>query len=259
MYNKSAYRGSVMLGTSNQIVASVLSVKGEFDKYKGLHEKNLELMKVNADLEKELLRLQATIERYRVDTLYKPKLFLGDPEDVTLPFEYSIAEIVDKSTLTKNNYITINKGYNQGVEKDMGVLSSMGVVGIVVAVGREYSKVLPLINNGFSLSCKFSSNNYTGSLQWDGESSGTSVLTHLPKHTPYHEGDSIYTSGFSAIFPQNIFVGTIQEEVKSIDDNFLALRVNLATNFETLKYVYLIKNDDKEEIDKLKEEESYNR
>ncbi|MDO4789505.1 MAG: rod shape-determining protein MreC [Porphyromonas sp.] len=250
MYNRTDYHGSVLFGTSNRVVGHILSYKGEFDKYRGLHEANLELMRSNAQLEKEVLKLNAAIERYKVDSLYYNNVFVTE-ENPASDFEYSVAEIVGQTNLTKTIFLTINKGSHDGVTLDMGVLSTRGVVGSVVAVGTHFSKVLPLVNNSFSLSCKLSNQEYLGSLQWDGESLTHSVLTRLPKHLSYTPGDTVLTSGYSTVFPKGLFVGIVEGETKSTDDNFLSLRVKLATDFEKLRYVYMVKNMHKSERDSL--------
>lgn len=250
MYNRNNYHGSVLFGTSNRLVGYVMSYKGEFDKYRGLHDANLELMRSNALLEKELLKLNATIERYKVDSLSYNTVFATE-ESPASDFEYSVAEVVGRTNLTKTIYLTINKGSRDGVKLDMGVLSTKGVVGSVVAVGTHFSKVLPLINNSFSLSCKLSNQEYLGSLQWDGEDLTHSVLTRLPKHLSYTPGDTVLTSGYSTIFPKGLFVGIVEGETKSTDDNFLSLRVRLATDFERLRYVYMVENIHKFERDSL--------
>lgn len=249
--NKTVYQGTVLLGTSNQFVAKVLSVKGEIDRYTGLHPANLELMKANAELERKILKLSSLVERFKIDTMRTPKILEDLVLSSEIPFQFEVAEVVNKSTLTKTNYITLDKGKQDGIWEDMGVLSLHGVVGVVVASSQHFSKVLPLVNNSFSLSCTLSKGGNVGSLMWDGDDPSLSVLTNLPKHVVYHKGDSVFTSGYSAIFPSGIFVGTVENETKSLDDNFLSLKVRLATDFNTLKYVYVIHNKSKAEIDSL--------
>jgi rod shape-determining protein MreC len=56
-----------------------------------------------------------------------------------------------------------------------------------------------------------------------------------------HEGDSIITSGYSAIFPEGIPVGTIRSfEVE--EGNFYTIQVELAVNYKTLSQVNVIRN-----------------
>ena len=90
---------------------------------------------------------------------------------------------------------------------------------------------------------------------WDGESPSEAVLEELPKHTVYETGDTVITSGYSAVFPEGIPVGVITETDRDADDNFVKLRIKLFTDFSQLSTVRLVVSNDSEEI---KEVESRN-
>jgi rod shape-determining protein MreC len=89
--------------------------------------------------------------------------------------------------------------------------------------------------------------NYFGSLHWDGKRSGYGATQRIPHHVSLNEGDTIVTSGFSAIFPEGIMVGTIDDfEIEG--GNFYTVRVNLSTDFRKLNYVYVIEDLFREEL-----------
>jgi rod shape-determining protein MreC len=78
----------------------------------------------------------------------------------------------------------------------------------------------------------------------------------MPRHEKFKKGDTIVTSGYSAVFPEGIPVGTtIISHEKEHDDNFYALRIKLFTDFTTLSTVRVIRNNMKDELMQLQEGE----
>ena len=159
-------------------------------------------------------------------------------------FLFILLEIISLTLVYRNNayYITVNKGRKDGVEPDMGVVSERGVVGIVSTVSDHFSVVIPLLNPKFKLSCKVLGSSYFGTLSWNGRNARFANLDELPRHVEFEKGDTIVTSGYSAIFPSGIIVGKVVNFEKQHDDNFYSLEVELATDFQALNNVRIIKN-----------------
>lgn len=67
----------------------------------------------------------------------------------------------------------------------------------------------------------------------------------------YNIGDTVVTSGYSTTFPYGIPVGTVMNRVKTADDNFYILKIRLASDFNTLSTVRVIKDMHKNELDSL--------
>ena len=244
LFGSSPYRKSAFWGTAGTVAGKVTEVSHSLNSYTGLREANVELMRQNARLEVQALRLRSMLNRLSLDTLSWQRL-AGDSVERAFPYGYIVAEIVGNTTTPKSNYLTLDVGTEDGVLPDMGVVGPEGVVGVVEAVGKKYAKVLPLVNSRFEVSAKLSGSDYVGTMHWDGSDLTHSQITNLPKHIKYSEGDSVFTSGFSNIFPEHIFIGTVEGEGVSEDDNFFSLSVKLATNFNTLKYAYVLLDYDR--------------
>jgi rod shape-determining protein MreC len=73
----------------------------------------------------------------------------------------------------------------------------------------------------------------------------------VPRHVEVEEGDKVVTSGYNAIFPEGIPIGTIVEVKPGPETNYLDITIELATDFTRLSYVYLVENDQVEEINLL--------
>ena len=184
-----------------------------------------------------------------VDYVYEPGQFAarGSILDVysyssELPFRIDFFgdEIDSIRTFTVEDQLS--KDRKTGVEPDMGVVSERGVVGIVSTVSDHFSVVIPLLNPKFKLSCKVLGSSYFGTLSWNGRNARFANLDELPRHVEFEKGDTIVTSGYSAIFPSGIIVGKVVNFEKQHDDNFYSLEVELATDFQALNNVRIIKN-----------------
>ena len=79
-------------------------------------------------------------------------------------------------------------------------------------------------------------------MSWNGRNARFANLDELPRHVEFEKGDTIVTSGYSAIFPSGIIVGKVVNFKKQHDDNFYSLEVELATDFQALNNVRIIKN-----------------
>ncbi|MDO5036039.1 MAG: rod shape-determining protein MreC [Porphyromonas sp.] len=250
LFSQNRYNKSVILSTANRISGEVTELTHTISAYKGLSEENIQLLQLNASLQREVQTLRYQLQRQQVDTL-SWQLLSGGEGARAFPYDYVASKVVGNTLFSKSNSITIDIGEKEGIRPDMAVVSSEGVVGVVVATSQRYALVLPLINEKSYLSCMVGGSEHVGTLNWDGVSHEYSLLTNLPRHAKYQEGDSVFTSGYSSIFPDHIFVGTIAEEAVSSNDSFIAVRVKLATTFSTLKYVYVLRNHEQSEQDAL--------
>jgi rod shape-determining protein MreC len=256
IYRNSAYQHSVMFSTANTAAASVVSVGGSVISYMSLREVNDALMEKNAYLEMEVLRLRSKLEELNADdSLYKAY----HPDSIAnFPYAVTKAQVLDNSVSYISNYITINKGKADGIMPDMGVISAGGVTGIVSTVSEHYAVIIPILNPKFRLSCKVSGSNYFGSMSWNGRDTKYAQLDELPRHVEFNVGDTIVTSGFSAIFPEGLLVGTIHDFERQRDDNFYSLTIELSTDFHNLGNVMVIKNYHQQERRQIEKEATGN-
>lgn len=134
-----------------------------------------------------------------------------------------------------------------GVQPDMGVITPDGVVGIVVNVSKNFSVAMSLLHSDMLVSAKIKKNDQLGSLRWEGVNHRKASMTYLPPHLGLSVGDSIVTSGFSTVFPENIFVGTIHDWEIRRGDSFFTAEIELALDFNRLTHVFIVKNLMKEE------------
>jgi rod shape-determining protein MreC len=157
-------------------------------------------------------------------------------------YTYIPAKVIHNSVNLSANYIYINRGRNQGITTQMGVISPGGVVGQVVNVTDDYAAVMSLLNKNFKVSAKLRNSNYFGTLSWEGKNTSLAKLKEIPKHVKINIGDTIVTSGYSELFPENVIVGKVKHVNAEPEENFLDIDVTLSTNMNNLSYVYVVNN-----------------
>jgi len=229
------FQHSVMSRTGREMSGRLLEKVNGTREYFYLKEQNRVLLEENRRLR---------------NLLYTPADSLPVNDSVWLPdttnYFFIEADVVRNTSNKQYNFITLNAGRKQGVRSDMGVITESGVVGIVVEASPNYSIVIPLINRDFRLSARISSNNYVGIMQWDGRSDEVATLREIPYHVTLQKGDSVVTSGYSAIFPPGLLIGTI-EDFSLEEGNFYSIDVRLAVKFRQLYHVNIIENTRQDE------------
>lgn len=245
IYQNSTFQRSVLISTTNGVTAHIASLSGDVSSFFNMRTMNRELAEKNGELELRLLQLQERIEQLQAQDIP----FNGMMTDSTtiFPYTFIMAQVKNNSVTQLSNYITIDKGKKDGVSPQMGVISESGLVGIVSLVSDHFAVVLPVLNPKFRQSCKIVGPNYAGSLVWNGRDARYAQLKELPRHVEFQKGDTVVTSGYSAIFPAGIIVGTVADYRREHDDNFYTLDIELATNFQALDHLRVLINNDKEE------------
>ncbi len=225
------YPRSSILSTANNFVAWQYAQVNEIKSYFQLRHINEQLANENAALRNQIAAMDS--------------IQTGET------FHYLPAKAVQMTTNRLHNYLTINRGSRDGLQRGQGVRNEDGVVGIVRTVGNHYSVVLPIINTHTRLSCRFAKNDYIGTLLWDGKDSRFAQLADVAAHMVVNEGDTIVTSGLSPVFPEGIPVGIVENSVLKEGDSYYTIRVRLNTNFKRLKYVEIVQNAALNELEEL--------
>ena len=244
LFNGSLFHSFVGAAASSSVIGRIHTEGARWRSYLSLQQQNQELTAQLAALEGRYLSLQRHLDYLLADTVAPELLAIADTTAQTeVPFSFVTARVISLTYLTANNMMTIDRGANDGLKPNMGVASSHGVVGIVAQVGRNYATVVPLINESLTLSCMTLREGYVGNLSWRQELSPMEGLVRgLPKHAHLAVGDTIVTSGYSAIFPPGMMIGRLVGEAPK--GTRLAykkeLPVELMTDFGELHYVYVI-------------------
>lgn len=238
------------ISTSNRLTASIIEISGNFKNYFTLKTANEELSRENAFLRSQLQIVpnpqQAKSLTSSVDSLWSDRFFFRQ------------AKVINNSVNKQSNYLTINRGSIHGIKPETGVISARGLVGVTHNVSTHYSTVISLLNTHLKVSTRLRDSNFFGSLGWDGISYRHAILSEIPAHAPIQVGEAVVTSGYSAIFPEGILVGTVEEFHLGEGEGFYRIIVKLSVDFKNLSYVEIaekITGKEQLELEKLTQDD----
>lgn len=245
------YQQSVCFTSANAVAGVVYKAAGGISAYFHLKEVNESLLDRNLWLERQVSLLQRELEERGMDSARMASLERMAGEGYRL-FK---ARVIKNSLNRADNYITLDRGTADGIRPEMGVVDAGGVVGIVYKTSPHYSLVIPLLNGKSSISCKIAGSEYFGYLKWEGGDARYAYLKDLPRHAEFGLGDTVVTSGYSAVFPEGVMVGTVDDMADSHDGLSYLLKVKLATDFGKLNDVRVMARDGQEERKALEAQE----
>lgn len=238
------YQNTSFVRFARNIKGNFYSQTMKIEQYLNLREKNRKLKEENVSLRNFIAgNMDAEVDTFkkRIDTSYNQQYY------------YIRATVLNNSINKQHNYLTLDKGRAADVEPEMGVISDNGIVGVVRGVSEHFSSVISLLNSELNVSAKLKNSGYYGSFSWTGRDYRYGKLQDIPLHVQVSEGDTVITSGYSAIFPEGILVGIV-DDYQEKGGRFLELNVELSTDFKKLNNVYIVKNLLKEEQKKLENE-----
>jgi rod shape-determining protein MreC len=244
------YQGATFFTSAGSVAGSAYSVFMDANRYFHLKTENDGLLAQNVALTRELSELKEQLTELR------NKEALGSDslvKSIGSGYKFLTANIINNSLNSVNNFITLNKGSDDGIRPEMGVFNSDGIVGVVYLTSNNRSIVIPLLNSKSSVSCRVKGSESFCSLSWDGGDTRYSNLIDLPRYAQFEKGDTVVTSGFSSIFPGDLPVGTVERIEDSADGMFYTVRVKLFVDFSRLTSVFIVGNDGYEEQSKLEQ------
>lgn len=238
LFQYNSYQGSVWFSTANAVNGRILAWDAEIESYFSLTKTNEELTQRNLYLEQQVRALSSKITEITQDSGWTKR------DQMALLKDYRLipAKVVSSTLNRHDNLITIDKGYEDGVRKDMGVVCGNGVVGIVYLTSDHYSVVIPTLNTASNISCAIHGRGYFGYLHWTGGDTKAAYVDDIPRHAHFRLYENVETSGYSSVFPPGILVGRIQHVYNSADGVSYRLQIVLSTDFSTLRNVCVIDN-----------------
>ena len=200
------------------------------------------LKKINAKLLKENVHLKSLL----IDENYKSNY---EYEKIDSPYSLILGHVIKNNISSNRNIIIINKGSSDMVEKEMGVIGSDGIIGIVNQTTENFSSVLSILHKDIKINAKHKKTNAFGSLFWEGNDPDKVTLSDISIINKINIGDTIVTGGMSSYFPEGIPIGKIIEFKNN--GRYYSINVKLINNMTNLNNVYFLKNKYKSEIESL--------
>lgn len=241
--NNNTFHKSKFLSSTGNITGFFYKNQSSISDYLNLEEQNLELSKEN-----EYLKNQIEKYKFLSDSLVVSSV--NDTLQYHQKYVFIKTKIIKNSYNTSLNYVTIDRGKNHKVDKEMAVINSKGIIGITDKVSSKYARVQSILNINSKINAGFKNNSHYGSLTWNGKDYNTVQLTDIPRQAIFNIGDTIVTGGKSTIFPEGIPIGTIlnKPELVSTATN---IDIKLFNDMSNVKNAYVIISLDKKEVESL--------
>ncbi len=232
----------------NDIISSANAVSGLVYKKQNDVVYYFGLRKMNDSLQRENARLRAALSAYKsvdtlADTLVLKKAGIADTARHIVRYAqymYRPARVINNSTSSSDNYITLNRGSASGIKKNMAVLSGTGIVGRVEHVSANFASVLSVLSSKQKVSAKLKSGT-NGFVLWEGKNPRVLTMVDVPQQIKVKRGDSVYTNSYS-LFPPDILVGTVISTETVKKNTMQRLYLKPSTDFANLQYVYVAEN-----------------
>lgn len=207
-------------------------------KLKDVMAENAELKKQVDELTVELNAIK--LDQYELNNLRK----LLELDEQYEDYEKVAARVTGKDTGNWFSMFIIDKGSKDGIEKDMNVIASGGLVGIVTDVGPHYAKVRSIIDDISSVSAMVLSTSdnciVSGDLQMMTENQTIELKSLNDSENKVSVGDQLVTSSVSSKFLPGIQVGYISELNMDSNNMTKSGRVTPSVDFEHIQEVLVI-------------------
>ncbi len=243
-----SFHKSKVISSANFLTGGVYSQLNSIDEYFSLRSRNEELAFENARLKMLLFNKTDSVDVDKTDSIAGLK-----------KINVIVSKVIHNNYNSPENYLTLYAGANQGVEVDMGVINDLGIVGIIENTSPKYSTVLSVLNVKSRINAKFKKSNHFGSLVWNGKNTGFVQLIDVPRlAASVRKGDTVVTGAESRIFPENINIGTVHKIYIDDKTNYYTIDVKLFNDMTNLGHVYIIKNNEREELLQIEKETKVN-
>ncbi|GAA4893406.1 rod shape-determining protein MreC [Flaviramulus aquimarinus] len=235
-----SYHKSKFINSANFLTGGIYNSVNNISGYFNLKSQNQLLAEENKRLRALILNSEIQPDSAYIDSLTFNKAY-----------RFYNANIIKNSYALTDNILTLNKGTNDSIKQDFGVISSKGLIGIVDKTSNNYATVLSILNTTSRISAQLKKTNHFGTLTWNGDTPDLTQLIDIPKIAPVKIGDTIITSGRSSIFPKGVPIGLIESFQLDIAENYYEINVQLFNDMTNIEHVYIIENSNTEEINTL--------
>jgi rod shape-determining protein MreC len=218
-------------GLSNQVknyVGAISEFKKVKEENKILNEQMERLLQENALLKEKLITYDRLTELLELKKSFS--------------FQMIPAQVISREPGNWFNSIIIDKGFKDGVDKNMAIATYSGLVGKVVSVDSHSSKVLLILDQRSAVGSMIQRSRDIGVLK--GSEKNYCYLEYLSRDADVKRGDLVITSGLGSIFPKGITIGKVIEIKKDDHALFQEVIINPQVDFTKLEEVFIVKKSD---------------
>lgn len=226
------YTQARLLVWSNAVVGYVHSAFAGVSNYFTLRKENIRLTEHIATLENRIRTLEASLPEKSIEV-----------GSVLQRYEYLSAKVISSTTNRSRNFITLDKGFRDGVSADMAVMTADGAaIGVVVDCSENFAVAKTLLNIDFRVGGVLSEDGSHGAVVWRGGDTQVVDFVELSKYANVKEGDMVRAAGFSHYFPREAVIGNIEKIELAENGTSYNCKVRLAADMGRAFNVVLVRN-----------------
>ncbi len=239
--NGNMHQRAEWISSSNAAVARVYTWRNGVMEFANLRQNNLEL---NEALARARARNTSMIVSrdsgaIKVDTVRQ------------LRYRFRTAQVINSTTHKAKNYLTLDKGTLDGVERNMGVIGANGIVGVVREASAHFASVISVLNEDHMASAQLLNTKHFGLLRWNTGDARTVSLADIDKHVPVHKGDTVVTRGSEGVYPPGILIGVVDSVGRDPGIPFHVITVRLSEDLTRADHVQVVSDLMRVERDSL--------
>ena len=208
-------------------------------------------LKLRSNIEYEYNQLKAENDQLILRTMLYEELEEENTQLRAMLGEYEaraemyplLARVIASESGNYFSTFTINKGRNDGVDTQMAVITSAGLVGYTYEVFDTSAKVISIIDDQASLAALIESSRDQGAVKGTLGSTGEALcrMYYLSADSVPRPGDRVITSGVGVSFPKGLLIGYVRESTRAIEDNKHYVVVEPAADFEHIENVLVLR------------------
>jgi len=229
------------ISSSNRAIASIYGARNGITEFASLRDVNRDLaQQLGVEREKNrMIVVKGDTGRTVLDPIRQ------------LRYRFYSAQVINSTVQKEKNYITLDKGSNDGIRENMGVIGVKGIVGVVRETSPHFSSVISVLNIDHAASAQLRGTKYFGQLRWDTHDPHIIHLADIDKHVPVQVGDTVETRGSERVYPPGIVVGVVESVLNDPSVPFHVINVRLSEDLTRSGYVHVIGDLMRMELDRL--------
>lgn len=239
--NGNMHQRAQVISSSNQAIAGIYGMRSSITEFASLREVN------------RMLAMQLALEREQNRALIRSAGAMGLSTDTIRGqrYQYHTARIINSTTHKEKNYLTLDKGAQEGLAQGMGVIGANGIVGVVREVSPHFATVISVLNIDHAASAQLKGTKHFGQLRWDTHDPTTVHLADIDKHVPVNAGDTVETRGSERVYPPGVPIGIVESVVNDPSIPFHVITVRLSEDLTRSGYVHVVADLMRTELEAL--------
>ncbi len=172
--------------------------------------------------------------------LYKQEELLASVSN-TINYPTTTADIIGYEPRSLFSAVILNKGSRHGVARNMPVVSHDGIIGRIITVSPNYSKLMPIMDINSAVGATIKETEENGVLVGYDDHC---LLKYIPLFSQAKIGDEVITSGIDGIFPRGLKIGVITQVSRPKEGSWCHIVVLPSVNLSKTNRVLIILKED---------------